>query len=174
MSINIYWQPIGWMVAEIVLFPFLWALVALVISRINAEGILNVIFLLGAIYLILYVTLLSRNAAGDINPFSLPFHLLRKAWIENREIFRSLLLNILLFEPFGAAIVHLIPRRIPCRTCIILAVLAGAVLSVAVEYGQYRFLIGNAEADDVICNSLGTFIGALSLPIKEYLNRHRE
>ena len=69
---------------------------------------------------------------------------------------------------------RLLIQKMVAYAVAILAVLAGAVLSVAVEYGQYRFLIGNAEADDVICNSLGTFIGALSLPIKEYLNRHRE
>ena len=92
---------------------------------------------------------------------------------ENREIIRSLLLNILLFCPFGAALVNLLPRRKPVVSRIITACMLGMILSILIEWMQFHFSLGSAEADDVICNTLGTLIGAQALPVKSALERKR-
>ena len=162
MPITIYAQPVGWMLAEIVLFPFLWGLLTSLSMRVKANKILNAALLLGAMYVILHITLLGRNAAERSAFVSPPFHLLQKAWSENREIFRSLFLNVLLFEPLGAALVHLLPGKQAQWMRILTSTLVGLAVSLAIEYCQFRFSVGNAEADDVICNTLGALVGALS------------
>ena len=111
MPINIYAQPIPWMLAEIVLFPILWGLLTSLSFIIRINRILNGVLLLGVIYVILHITLLDRSAAERADFVSPPFLLLQKAWSKNREIFRSLFLNVLLFEPLGAALVHLLPEK---------------------------------------------------------------
>ena len=173
MPINIYAQPIPWMLVEIVLFPVLWAWLAPLSSRIRVNKILNAVLLLGSTYVIVYITLLDRSAAERADFVSPPFLLLQKAWSENREIFRSLFLNVLLFEPLGAAVAHLQPGKWSCRVRILNALLVGLAVSMAIEYCQFYLAVGNAEADDVICNTLGALIGALSLPIKNMLDRHK-
>ena len=39
---------------------------------------------------------------------------------------------------------------------------------------QYRFALGVAETDDVICNTLGTFIGSISLLIAHGIKKYKE
>ena len=162
MPITIYAQPVSWMLAEIVLFPILWGLLTSHATRIKANRILNAALLLGAIYIILHITLLDRSAAERADFVSPPFLLLQKAWSENREIFRSLFLNVLLFEPLGAALVHLLSGKQAQWMRILTSTLVGLAVSLAIEYCQFHFSFGNAEADDVICNTLGALVGALS------------
>ena len=173
MPITIYTQPIPWMLAEIVLFPVLWGVLTSYASKIKGSKILNAVLLLGAIYVIVHITLLDRSAAERADFVSPPFLLLQKAWSENREIFRSLFLNVLLFEPLGAAVANLLPGKQTCWARILNVLLVGLVVSTAIEYCQFYLSVGNAEADDVICNTLGALIGALSLPIKNMLDRHK-
>ncbi len=162
MPTNIYAQPIGWMLAEIVLFPLLWGVLTSLSTRIKANKLLNAVLLLGAIYVILHITLLGRGAAVRADFVSPPFRLLQKAWSENPEIFRSLFLNVLLFEPLGASLFHLLPGKQAKWMRILMAMLIGLAVSFAIEYCQFCYSVGNAEADDVICNTLGAFVGALS------------
>ena len=42
------------------------------------------------------------------------------------------------------------------------------------EYAQYRYALGMAEVDDVICNTLGAFIGSTSLLIAHAIEKSRE
>ncbi len=167
MPINIYAQPVGWMLAEIVLFPILWGRLTSLSTRIKANKLLNAVLLLGAIYVILHITLLGRGAAERADFVSPPFRLLQKAWSENREIFRSLFLNILLFEPLGASLVHLLPGKQAQWIRILTVTLVGLAASLAIEYCQFCYSVGNAEADDVICNTLGALVGALACLIPE-------
>lgn len=173
MPITIYTQPIPWILVEIVLFPVLWGVLTSHASKIKGNKVLNAVLLFGAIYVILHITLLDRSAAARADFVSPPFLLLKKAWSESREIFRSLFLNVLLFEPLGAAVAHLQPSKWTCRVHILTAVLVGLAVSTAIEYCQFYLAVGNAEVDDVICNTLGALIGALSLPIKYMLDRHK-
>lgn len=38
------------------------------------------------------------------------------------------------------------------------------ILSAGTEYAQYRYALGMAEVDDVICNTLGAFMARSSVP----------
>lgn len=170
MSRILYGQPILQMIAEIVLLPLVLMLVVeRMISRENAKRFLWWLLLIVGIYGILNQTLFNRTPeirSALVNP---PFKLLWTAVLHNREIVRSLLLNILLFEPFGAAAVHVLPEKHSIRLRVLLTCLCGLLFSVGLEMCQFAFSLGNAEVDDVICNTLGSFFGALSLPIETLL-----
>lgn len=101
---------------------------------------------------VLYATLLDRG--GETVGFTLrPFQLLRDAAAEP-ELYRSLLMNVLLFEPLGLTLAQALP---PHRTAML--------LSAVIEAAQYAFGLGRAETDDVLCNTLGALLGALALPL---------
>lgn len=162
------------MAAEILLVPIIWGAIAhLAGKKALFARFLNLVFLCCVVWYILHRTLLGRTVKMHVSAGSMPFQLFLKALTENREFVRSLLLNILLFCPFGAALACLIPHKSPSLARILLTGLLGIFLSILIEYCQYCFSLGNAEADDVICNTLGALIGALSLPIKNMLDRHK-
>jgi VanZ family protein len=66
----------------------------------------------------------------------------------------NLIGNILLFAPLGAALCLLGLRRRE-------TVLAGFCLSLAIEITQLFIPGRTTSADDVLCNTLGTFVGCL-------------
>ena len=47
-------------------------------------------------------------------------------------------------------------------------------MSTVIEYTQYHFSLGMAETDDVICNTLGAFIGSTSLIIAHAIENIRK
>lgn len=170
-----YGQPVSWMLAEILLIPVVWAIVSGAISnRRKIEAMANCCLILVALYEILQYTLLNRTPVGLAELKRSPFQVVWAAAFRNREIIRSLLLNVLMFEPFGAALVNLQPERRTVRRRIILTLLFGLAFSFVIEGCQYYSRLGSAEADDVICNTIGTMIGALSLPLKHVFKKQRE
>lgn len=173
MLANIYGQPIPWMVAEIMLAPLAWALVTRAGSHVFKRRwpVQGALLVLG-ICVIARFTLLCRNPAEQIRFSVTPLQLLWQA-LKKHELFRSLLLNILLFTPFGAALVHLLPEEVSLWKRLFLASLIGMIMSIGVEFLQFLFSLGNAEADDVICNTLGTWMGALSLPLEKRLQQKK-
>ena len=174
MSVNLYAQPVIYMVAEILLVPIIWGLIMYLAGKKKLfASFLNLVLLCCIVWYILQRTLLGRTAEIRTSFGNMPFQLILKALTENREIVRSLLLNILLFCPFGASVACLLPRKIPLSFRVLLTGLIGMILSVLIEWGQYRYSLGNAEADDVICNTLGALVGALSLPVKKMFDRHK-
>ena len=69
---------------------------------------------------------------------------------------RGCLSNVLFFIPFGVlGAIYFRKRRI------VFTVLSGLVVSIVLEVLQYLLHRGCAETMDVICNFLGTFIGAV-------------
>lgn len=85
-----------------------------------------------------------------------------------------MLMNVFLFFPLGLTLSNALPRRWNCWLRIIVTVLAGCVLSAGIEYAQYRFALGMAETDDVICNTLGAFLGAASLLLTRAIEKHKK
>lgn len=76
---------------------------------------------------------------------------------------RSNMMNIFLFIPFGAAVPYIIEKD-PKRAFLI-TVFAGLCFSVGIELTQLIFHLGMTQTDDVICNTLGTAIGACAYPL---------
>ena len=121
---------------------------------------------------ILYATLFSR-AEGGTGLILAPFASLTAARIQP-EIYREMLMNVFLFFPLGLTLSNALPRKWHRWSRIILTTLVGCALSAGIEYAQYRYALGMAEVDDVICNTLGAFIGSTSLLIAHAIEKHKE
>ena len=112
---------------------------------------------------VLYLTILDRSV-GSYEVVLRPFALLKRAR-KQREFYRAMLMNVFLFFPLGLTLSNVLPQKWSRWGRVALTTLFGCLLSVGVEYMQYHFSLGMAETDDVICNTLGTFLGACSLLI---------
>lgn len=121
---------------------------------------------------ILYATILTRSE-GSAGLILTPFAALSAAW-QQPELYREMLMNVFLFFPLGLTLSNALPRKWHRWGRIALTTLVGCILSAGIEYTQYRYALGMAEADDVICNTLGAFIGSLSLLITHTIEKHKE
>lgn len=125
-----------------------------------------------AVFIILYATILTRSA-GVFEAILTPFASLTAAR-QQPELYREMLMNVFLFFPLGLTLSNALPRKWHRWGRIALTTLIGCILSVGIEYAQYRYALGMAEVDDVICNTLGAFIGSTSLLIARAIEKSRE
>ena len=121
---------------------------------------------------ILYATILTRSE-GSTGLILIPFASFAAAR-QQPELYRAMLMNVLLFFPLGLTLSNALPRKWHRWGRIILTTLVGCILSAGIEYAQYRYTLGMAEVDDVICNTLGAFIGSTSLLIAHTIEKSRE
>ena len=121
---------------------------------------------------ILYATLFSR-AEGSTGLILAPFASLT-AVRQQPELYREMLMNVFLFFPLGLTLSNALPRKWHRWGRIILTTLIGCALSAGIECAQYRYALGMAETDDVICNTLGAFLGAASLLAAHAIEKHKE
>ena len=125
-----------------------------------------------AAFIILYATILTRTP-GVPEAILTPFASLTAAR-QQPELYREMLMNIFLFFPLGLTLSNALPQKWHRWLRIILTTLIGCILSAGIEYAQYRYALGLAETDDVICNTLGAFIGSTSLLIAHATEKYRE
>ena len=121
---------------------------------------------------ILYATILVRSE-GTTGLILAPFATFTAA-LQQPELYREMLMNVFLFFPLGLTLSNALPQKWNHWLRIILATLVGCILSAGIEYAQYRYALGMAEVDDMICNTLGTFIGSTSLLIAHAIEKSRE
>lgn len=134
--------------------------------------LLNTALACAAAFIILYATILTRTP-GVSEAILTPFASLTAARIQP-ELYREMLMNVFLFFPLGLTLSNALPRKWHRWLRIILTTLVGCALSAGIEYAQYRCALGLAETDDMICNTLGAFIGSTSLLIAHAIEKHRE
>lgn len=132
----------------------------------------NFVLFCAAVIAILYATILNRTP-GNYELILAPFASLTAARVQP-ELYRALLMNVFLFFPLGLTLSNALPRKWHRWLRIILTTLIGCILSAGIEYAQYRYALGMAEVDDVICNTLGVFIGSTSLLIAHAIEKSRE
>ena len=135
-------------------------------------SIINFSLFLGSLTFILFATILTRTP-GDYEVILTPFATFTAAR-QQPEIYREMLMNVFLFFPLGLTLSNALPRKWHRWLRIILATLVGCALSAGIEYAQYRYALGLAETDDVICNTLGAFLGSTSLLIAHAIEKHKE
>lgn len=153
------------------LLLLLWANLCQHINKKRWTAINAVIFGLSTAT-ILYATILSRTP-GVPEAILTPFASLTAARIQP-EIYREMLMNVFLFFPLGLTLSNALPRKWHRWGRIALTTLIGCALSAGIEYAQYRYALGMAEVDDVICNTLGAFLGATSLLAAHAIEKHKE
>lgn len=80
----------------------------------------------------------------------------------NYLLFREILLNIVMFIPVGYMLACALESK--CRNIvkILFSALLGLLLSANIEFCQYFFFKGTAEADDIFNNTLGAIIGCVA------------
>ncbi|MBO5071071.1 MAG: VanZ family protein [Roseburia sp.] len=106
----------------------------------------------------LYVVILSRSRGnGGINLE--PFWSYRMAFMEGSyDYFQEIYLNVMAFYFFGL----FAPELLKGNYRYLVTIVGAMVLSIAIEYGQYRLDVGLAELDDVFSNTVGVVLGAVA------------
>ena len=132
----------------------------------------NLVLFCAAVISILYATILTRTP-GVPAVILTPFAALAAARVQP-ELYRAMLMNVFLFFPLGLTLSNALPQKWHRWGRIALTTFVGCALSAGIEYAQYRCALGLAETDDVICNTLGAFIGSTSLLIAHAIEKHRE
>lgn len=167
----IYTQPLSRVIIAMAIAIAIWGY-----ARTKLYGkrwnIANALLACGMVVVILSITIFGRTAGERILILK-PFASLTVARTQS-ESYRELLMNIFLFFPLGLTLSNALPQSWGRWRRIGLTVTIGLLLSAGIEYTQYRFALGVAETDDVICNTLGTFIGSISLLIAHGIKKYKE
>ena len=164
------WVIVVAMIGSILLWPWLGSIVRTHPKYRRAWKAINRILLLLVLCAILFVTLW-RRSAGLQGMELRPFHSFFAAR-QQPEIYRAMLMNIFLFVPLGLSLSQLLPPKWSAMRRIFAVLLLGFALSVTIEWAQYRFSLGTAETDDVICNSLGALLGLLPILLTPQFSNH--
>lgn len=117
--------------------------------------------LLAWLVVIAVITLADRTpGAIPAAPELIPLHSYRAVMAgENSELLRSNFMNVVLFYPVGLLGCDMLPGRWSRKRRFFLIAVLCVLLSLGIECSQYLFVLGQAEADDVIHNGLGAFLG---------------
>ena len=167
----IYSRPLGGIIRFMALALIVWGgAAAYMAAKHWRRGNLILAVLMTAV--ILYATILTRSE-GSTGLHLMPFAALAAAR-QQPELYREMLMNVFLFFPLGLTLSNALPRRWRRWVRITLTTLIGCMLSAGIEYAQYRYALGMAEVDDVICNTLGAFIGSTSLLVTHTIEKSRE
>ena len=168
---SIYSKPLSNIILAIVIAIVAWGYLRTKV-QLRRWTMANFVWFCAAVIAILYATILNRTP-GNYELILAPFASLTAARVQP-ELYRALLMNVFLFFPLGLTLSNALPRKWHRWLRIILTTLIGCILSAGIEYAQYRCALGLAETDDVICNTLGAFIGSTSLLIAHANEKSRE
>lgn len=153
-----YALPLGSVVIIITFSILIWAGIEQLGKENKRFGkwwryVVNIILCIVSIFLIIRMTLLGRTV-GQQEIELMPFHTFT-TMAYNNEAARMLLMNVVLFLPFGLTIPYVLEGVKENRRRWIYCILIGCGISVGIEALQYCLGMGLAETDDVICNTVG-------------------
>ena len=171
MMRRIYALPLYIVIFLMLALLIVWAMLSLHKNR-KKRTIVNAVLCSITALIILYAAILTR-APGDYEVILTPFATFAAAR-QQPELYREMLMNIFLFFPPGLTLSNALSQKWHRWGRIAITTLIGCILSAGIEYAQYRYALGMAEVDDVICNTLGAFIGSTSLLIAHAIEKFRE
>ena len=171
MMRHIYAIPLHMVIFLMLALLIVWAMLSLHQNQ-RKRSIINAVLCSITALTILYATILTRTP-GVPAVILAPFAALAAARIQP-EIYREMLMNVFLFFPLGLTLSNALPRKWHRWLRFILTTFVSCALSAGIECAQYRYALGMAEVDDVICNTLGAFIGSTSLLIAPAIEKYRE
>ncbi len=160
--VSIYRLPIAILLIFTVMLIFGGLLFWLHFIKDKNKSFVSLVALLISVFLILAITVLSRDF-GSVRELSLvPF----SSWADyfkgrNEEYLRTNIYNMLLFMPFGASLYAVGYPNLSVKKCLIITAMAALFLSVGIEAVQFLLQCGETETDDVIHNVLGAGFGTL-------------
>ena len=151
----IYVQPLKNIILTMLVLPIVWTALHQIMRKHQLLWkAINIVTLIISLAAIIYLTLYHRGES-EYDVILTPFHSFIEAQIQ-RELYRSMLMNVFLFEPLGLALSGLLPKKWYSLT---IAVVVGMLLSIGIEAAQFYYGLGRCEVDDVIMNTLGCAIG---------------
>lgn len=157
---GIYRSPLEFVIIIMLTSAVGWAYIGYICSKQNKQKniwkVINIFLTVGEIMIVLESTIMYRTIEKK-ELILIPFYSFYEA-IEQPEFYRSMLMNVLLFEPLGLSLPFALPDKLHKK--VKFSIEFGFLLSVFVEVIQYVFLLGRTEVDDVICNTFGCAIGA--------------
>ena len=168
---SIYSKPLSNIILAIVIAIVAWGYLRTKV-QLRRWTMANFVLFCAAVIAILCATILNRTP-GNYELILTPFAALSAAR-QQPELYRAMLMNVFLFFPLGLTFSNALPQKWHRWGRIILTTLVGCALSAGIEYAQYRCALGLAETDDVICNTLGAFIGSTSLLAAHAIEKHKE
>lgn len=168
---SIYSKPLSNIILAIVIAIVAWGYLRTKV-QLRRWMMANLVLFCAAVIAILYATILTRTP-GVPAVILTPFAALAAARVQP-ELYRAMLMNVFLFFPLGLTLSNALPQKWHRWGRIALTTFVGCALSAGIEYAQYRCALGLAETDDVICNTLGAFIGSTSLLIAHAIEKHKE
>lgn len=168
---SIYSKPLSNIILAIVIAIVAWGYLRTKV-QLRRWTMANFVLFCAAVIAILYATILNRTP-GNYELILTPFATFTAAQ-QQPELYREMLMNVFLFFPLGLTLSNALPRKWHRWSRIILTTLVGCALSAGIECAQYRYALGLAETDDVICNTLGAFLGAASLLAAHAIEKHKE
>ena len=171
MMRHIYALPLHMVIILMLALLIVWAMLSLHKNQ-KKRTIINLVLCSITALTILYATILTRTP-GSYELILTPFATFTAA-LQQPELYREMLMNIFLFFPLGLTLSNALPRKWHRWGKIALTTLVGCALSAGIEYAQYRYALGMAEVDDVICNTLGAFTGSTSLLVAHAIEKYRE
>lgn len=118
----------------------------------------------------LYTTVLERGSMEERMLFLRPLRFLWEPVLTGKfEIRRAAFMNVALFFPAGLLSAALLPRAWPGwkRLALIAVLFLGT--SAAIELSQYIWVLGEADVDDLLTNTLGAILGALPIVLEDRL-----
>ena len=168
---SIYSKPLSNIILAIVIAIVAWGYLRTKV-QLRRWTMANFVLFCAAVIAILYATILNRTP-GNYELILTPFATFTAAQ-QQPELYREMLMNVFLFFPLGLTLSNALPQKWHRWGRIILTTFVGCILSAGIEYTQYRYALGMAEVDDVICNTLGAFLGATSLLAAHAIEKHKE
>ena len=171
MFAKIYALPISTMLCLAIFGTALWLLSGLCAKN----GLIKFLqcCILGVTLYILLAATLFRAPCSERRISLIPFISFVRAK-EQPEIYRSLLLNVLMFMAFSLGLAGLLPQTWKPGCRVLMVILTGLVLSISLETLQYFLALGIAETDDVIFNTLGSALAAGAMLLRDRVVRYGE
>lgn len=151
----IYVQPLKNIILTMLVLPIVWTALHQILRKHQLLWkAINIVTLIISLAAIIYLTLYHRGES-EYDVILTPFHSFIEAQIQP-ELYRSMLMNVFLFEPLGLSLSGLLPKKWYSLT---IAVVVGMLFSIGIEAAQFYYGLGRCEVDDVIMNTLGCAIG---------------
>ena len=150
----IYIQPLHRVVIFMILAAVLWGYLGNREQGSRRWRILNAAVFAGIVAAIFYMTVYARGG-GTAEAVLTPFQSFREAR-EQPELYRTMLMNVLLFFPIGLSLPFVLGKW---KLSIPVTVVLACLFSAGIEYLQYRYSLGRCEVDDIIMNTLGALLG---------------
>ena len=163
LGVYIYSRPLGLVIVFIFLVVIAWGFLGAAIELHGKNPFIwrgiSYIVTIVSIISIIYMTILSRTPTDVGEVHLIPLHSLVLGE-KQAELFRTMLMNVLLFVPLGLGVTYTFHLSI--NKVVAYSIIFSFILSITIEFLQYILRLGCAEVDDILCNTLGGAIGTLS------------